>query len=245
MSSETDKPAVRTRTRTRRLTSEETPQEAPRAVMDPGPMVHWPDLPKDDDGNPVAEAVRSRVRKLHAVCPEAATEFILEVLHMMLLQHRPVDDIARTFAVTTRTVWNWRKKLRERIGEDFRARTPSDAAAEQIASLKRTKAFAWQQAAKCSKPLDKQRWVATTIQCEDKISVIYERMKMYKAVEPVRDNSTELDNAVGALHNLAEEFLTGGYSGAKDSKRGKKATSKPDDDSDLVPEVQEDDALLF
>jgi len=161
---------------------------------------------------------------------------------MLLLQRRSSDDIARLFGVTVRTVTRWRAKLRERVAADFKARTPSDAASEQLANLKRTKSMAWQQAALCADPLDKYRWVTLTVKCESEITAIYEKMKMYRAVEAKRDNAQEKKDGTTDLASIAESFLTGGYAGAKKEQAGPETSSDPD--SDLYPAYDEEQAGL-
>lgn len=237
--------------RRRRITTEEdapTP-ETPADPMDPGPTVPWPSIPRTADGEPNPPAIQQRVRDLYRLDKNAATEFILETLHMLLLQHRPMDDIARIFGVTVRTVWNWRAKLRERIASDFRARIPTDLAAEQVANLKRTKSYAWQQAARCEEALDKLRWVNLTVKCEQELANLYKELKVYKAVEPRREITEANDDGAATLAKIAEEFLTGGYAGAQDAKKGKKAgqgtDGVEDDESDLLPPDADDIRHMF
>lgn len=209
--------------------------------MDPGPMVDWPAVPVDESGDVIPEQLRHKIRAMYIMDAPTATEFILETLHMMLLQHRSSDDIARVFGVSISTVSRWRKQLRERLAADFRTRTPTDLAAEQVGNLKRTKAYAWQQAARCTEALDKLRWVNLSIKCEQELANIYKEVKVYKAIEPRRAVSEHEDNGAMRLSELSRKFLTGGYVDEAELKKVKGRTKTQDPNDDLIQGWDESD----
>lgn len=235
--------AVRVRRR-RRLNTDDTPTPPPeRHPMDPGPTVSWPALPRDPaTGEIVPEDLATKSRGLFSIDRAAGEEFILETLHMLLLQHRPTDDIARLFGVHINTVYRWRKKLREKLADDFRERTPSDLAAEQVGNIKRTKAHAWQQAARCTDALEKLRWVTMTLRCEQALSDIYKEVKVYKAIEPRRAVNEHEDNGVATLHDASMDWMKTGYVDPNDLKVD---NTPVDPDADLVPNWNDDIHHLF
>lgn len=55
-----------------------------------------------------------RVRHIVIVCNKYAKDFILDQLERMTVAHVPTDTIAARFRVTTPTIIEWRKKLKER-----------------------------------------------------------------------------------------------------------------------------------
>ncbi|QIG76062.1 hypothetical protein EVC24_041 [Rhizobium phage RHph_I4] len=72
--------------------------------------------------------VGDRIRHIVTVANIYASEFILDQLERMILSKVPVDTIAARFRVNTRTIWVWRKKLKERWAQKVQELKSGDIA---------------------------------------------------------------------------------------------------------------------
>jgi transposase-like protein len=240
-----DQPIIRNRRR--RALDTSTPDEpAPvveQDIFDPGPMVHYAPLPIGNDGLPTPPAVRQRVRELRTLDHRAARDFILRTLHTYLVAHRPIDEIARSFGVTPRRVYQWRDELYARIGNELRTKTPTDLIGRQIAGHEKTKATAWQNLYRTDNHADKNRYLNTIITAEKAISDLYARVGMIgqSTLTPVIDTTAEdITGTAGTLKMLAAEFLNEGI-----AAKGKKKTSEPKTiEQDISSPIDESDYLL-
>jgi hypothetical protein len=231
-----DEPVIRQRRRRALDTSEAgTVTVVETDAFDPGPMVHYPPLPVDNNGLPVAPAVRQRVRDLKQMDPRAARDFILKTLHTYLIAHRPVDEIARSFGVTVQRVYQWRQLLYKQIGQELRQKTPTDLIARQIANYEKIKASAWQQFHKADAHTDKNRYLNTVINAERSISDLYARVGMIAdtTMKPVVEIVEDVSGQAGLLQNMAKAFLSGPETKKKE-RTVDQDMSTPIDDNDYL-----------
>jgi hypothetical protein len=213
-----DQPLIRVRQRRRAMDTSDTPPKVePADVFNPGPMVNYAPVPTGPDGLPIPTAIRHRVRELRAIDRNAAREFILRTLHAFLLAHRPIDEIARAFGVSTRMIYSWRSELYKRMAQELRSKMPTDLLSQQIMHYERAKAYAWQNASKTPDHTEKRGWVLAAMKAEEKITDLYERAGLLKEtlkpVTPVEDE--DVHGGATALAAIARSFLVGGYQHAK------------------------------
>lgn len=243
MSNSDDQPSIRSRTRRRALVLDEADRPIPDTdIFDPGPMVAYPPLPVDAQGVPQGPELRQRVRDIRALDRTAAREFTLRTLHAFLVAHRPMDEIARAFGVSIRRVYVWRTELYKRMAAELRQKTPTDLLVEQIADIKRAKAYAWQQASRTNDHADKCRWVNTAMKADSQLADLYARIGLIDAssLKPANDESEDAGGKAGELADLAKRFLNGDFAG-----KGKKKDGGPISiEQDITGPIDETDYLL-
>jgi transposase-like protein len=97
-------------------------QVAPPRVADPEPdnIFTLRNEPYVQPGEDLSQNIAVRTRQVGRLTPEYSEEFVLQALNQMLLARVPRDQIAQRFGVTTRTIYNWERKLRDRMRAEAR-----------------------------------------------------------------------------------------------------------------------------
>jgi hypothetical protein len=227
-----------------------------RDPLDPGPHIALP---------PSANNLAARAREIMNADRAAGREFILQHLLPMVQMHRPADDIARAFGVSIMTISRWKKILYARMGDELRTKTPHDFLSKMIGELEDTKSWALAQARSLPGPniartqgpngtlvelsagqvnlltASQQRWVNIALKCQQQIADLYARAGILTEapLKAVKD-SDETDQGALALAQVAQAFLTGGYTEAK----GKLAEKTNLTDPNLVQSVDDESFML-
>lgn len=127
-------PRVRTRTRPVPASARPSPA-APSA--DPFDLRAFPITQPEEA---LSQNVAIRARQIGRMSNEYSEEFILQALNQMLLARVPKDQIAQRFGVTTRTIYNWERRLFAKMRDDAKNMDPNTFLGESLEFYKQLRA---------------------------------------------------------------------------------------------------------
>jgi transposase-like protein len=88
----------------------------------------------------LSQNIAVRARQVGQMNPEYSEEFILQALNQMLIARVPKDQIAQRFGVTTRTIYNWEVKLKDKMRREAKEMDPASFLGESLEFYKQLRA---------------------------------------------------------------------------------------------------------
>ncbi|CAO3460764.1 hypothetical protein [Azospirillum argentinense] len=182
---------------------------APQPVATPEPDAF--DLTGEQaDPNAIPDDLGDRVRQIaHLHGKEAAEEYTMKVLQGLLLQGKPVDEIARQFNVTTRTIYTWKARLRDRQAEEARAIDPYPLFGGILAHFDAIQTEAWSRAkspVRTMKDSDRARFLDIALRSTtDRVKFLKE-VGLFEAARIVPKKTTEASNEGAEAQALLEDL---------------------------------------
>lgn len=159
--------------------------------------------------------VAERARHVRAFSGDYTREFILQTLHRLLLARVPLDQIARRFGVTVRTVQNWRGELHRIVAEEARKLDPYPIIGEAMAHYRMVRGDAHQRALAARNMAEWKAAMEIALKAEGEffklmqVSGGFERNLMREGMDAKVAERTQAENNGGAvgLKGMAEAWL--------------------------------------
>lgn len=201
------------------------------------------DLPTD-----VAQRIRMIANGEHSAGYQK--EFVLQALQQMLFARVPVDQIAKRFKVTTRTVLRWRRSLYQVLTAQAKSIDPYSFIGNELAHIDQLRAVGWQQIMTAKNATERKMGHDMASSSGKDAIRLMQLAGMFDnvSVGKVDVNSDPSKKSANDLADMARDFLQGRLS----TKPGRNDTPLTDDQLDSNPldetidvDSQEGDADAF